>query len=105
MTKVTTNRRPLDKLIAGLGDIVKDVQDETVDETAMLMRQRVHVISGQTRGSIETNHAAGTVTADFGAVFEMMKGGSHDFVTPSYTEALGHAADKVTRRLRRVTGG
>src|SRR5262245_35848467 len=105
MSKVVIKRKRLDRLIGGTGEIVQQVQSDTLDEMATFMHQRVHVITGETRGSIEADHQENTVSADFGAVWEFYRGGPHDFISPSVQEAMGRVPDKVEKAIRRLTGG
>ena len=105
MSTVTINRHLLDVLIAETGGVAKAAVDDTLDEMALGMHQRVHIITGKTDESITVDHAAGTVSASYGAVFEVERGGAHDFMTPAFNEGMTRVYDKVTAELRRVMGG
>lgn len=101
-SKVTINRKPLDRLLAGTGGALDHLREKTAERIATGMRNRVHVVSGRTLASIEA-HKDGTVTAEYGAYWEWLKGGSHNFIDKSVEEGLRWAGDEIGNELRRIT--
>lgn len=105
-SSVTTNKRALHRLSTGLGALVDDVKDDTLQGTAREARRTVHVISGKTRGSIQVE--GDTVTAGYGAIFEefgTVYRAAHPFMRPAFTKALRPAHDRITDRIKDAVRG
>jgi hypothetical protein len=89
-TKVSLDRS--NKLVKGLSRAnVKAIVDEGMHHGYELMRQRVHVVTGELEGSLdyEVNVYKGKLIAGAGhAIFEINRGGEHDFMTDAFNAAV-----------------
>jgi len=97
-TKVNVDRS--NKLVKGLSRAnVSAIIDEGMNHGYELMKQRVHVVTGELENSLdyETSTYTGKLIAGAGhAIFEINRGGEHDFMT----DAVNAAAELIIAELQ-----
>jgi hypothetical protein len=89
-TKISLDRS--NRLLKGLSRAnVKAIVDEGMHHGYVLMKQQVHVVTGELEASLD--YEVGTYTGKLKAgaehaIYEMARGGNHDFMTDSFNAAV-----------------
>lgn len=102
-TKVSLDRS--NRLVKGLSRAnVAAIIDEGMNHGYELMNQRVHVVTGELQGSLDyqvTTYTGKLIAGAGHAIFEIKKGGTHDFMT----DAVNAATELIIAELQGLVKG